>query len=117
MPNATLLSATLALLLCTGAAAAGQRTLIRAGQVIDVDNAVVLQDQAILIDSGRIVSLQAYRAGLAEGIKVLDWSAYTVSPGFMDMHTHLAGDLLNFSTEAFLKAKPEDDQLRRQQAC
>ena len=111
MPNATLLSATLALLLCTGAAAAGQRTLIRAGQVIDVDNAVVLQDQAILIDSGRIVSLQAYRAGLAEGIKVLDWSAYTVSPGFMDMHTHLAGDLLNFSTEAFLKAKPEDDVL------
>ena len=111
MPNATLLSATLALLLCSGAAAAEQRILIRAGQVIDVDNAVVLKDQAILIDSGRIVSLQAYRAGLAEGIKVLDWSAYTVSPGFMDMHTHLAGDLLNFSTEAFLKAKPEDDVL------
>ena len=116
MPTHALLPAALALLLSTASAAAvepaaGQRTLIRAGSVIDVDNGRVLGDQAILIEAGRIVSVQPYRAGLAEGAKLLDWSAYTVAPGFMDMHTHLAGDLLNFSTEAFLKARPEDDVL------
>lgn len=111
MTNITLLPAMLALLLSSTASAAGQRTLIRAGQLIDVDNAAVLKDQAILIASGRIVSVQPYRDGLAEDAELLDWRAYTVSPGFMDMHTHLAGDLLNFSTEAFLKASPEDDVL------
>ena len=111
MTNTALLSAALALLLSPAASAAEQRTLIRAGQLIDVDNAVVLQDQAILIASGRIVSVQPYRAALAEGAELLDWRAYTVAPGFMDMHTHLAGDLINITTDAFLKAKPEDDVL------
>lgn len=116
MPTYSLLSAALALLLsaasaAAGGAATGQRTLIRAGQLVDVDAGVVLSDQAIVIEAGRIISVQPYRAGLAEGAELLDWRAYTVAPGFMDMHTHLAGDLLNFTTEAFLKAKPEDDVL------
>lgn len=116
MPTCSLLSAALALLLTAtfasaDSAASGQRTLVRAGQLVDVDRGRVLADQAIVIENGRIVSVQPYRSDLAEGAKLLDWSAYTVAPGFMDMHTHLAGDLLNFSTEAFLKAKPEDDVL------
>lgn len=88
-----------------------QRILIRAGQLIDVNKGQVLKDQAILIKAGRIVSVQPYQQGLAEDAEHLDWSAYTVSPGFMDMHTHLAGDLINVTTEAFLKASPEDDVL------
>lgn len=116
MPTNALHSAALTLLLSSTAAAeatphAEQRTLIRAGRMLDVDSGVVLSDQAIVLEAGRILSVQPYRADLAEGAKLLDWSSYTVSPGFMDMHTHLAGDLLNFSTEAFLKAKPEDDVL------
>jgi imidazolonepropionase-like amidohydrolase len=101
----------LAGLLCVALPAAAGQTLVRAGRLIDVDRGVVLSDQAILIDHGRIVSVQPYRAGLADKARLLDWSAYTVSPGFMDMHTHLAGDIQNFSVEAYLKAKPEDDVL------
>lgn len=92
-------------------ACAGEQTLIRAGKLIDVDKGLVLMDQAIMVEAGRILSVQPYRAGLAGTAKPLDWSAYTVSPGFMDMHTHLAGDIQNFSVEAYLKAKPEDDVL------
>lgn len=103
--------AVLAGLLSAALPAAAEQTLVRAGKLIDVGKGVVLGDQAILIDDGRIVSVQPYRAGLADKARQLDWSAYTVSPGFMDMHTHLAGDIQNFSAEAYLKATPEDDVL------
>jgi imidazolonepropionase-like amidohydrolase len=90
---------------------AAEPAVVRAGKLIDVEKGVVLNDQAILVEAGRIVSVQPYRSGLADKARLLDWSAYTVSPGFMDMHTHLAGDILNFSVEAYLKATPEEDVL------
>jgi len=85
--------------------------LIRAGTLIDVDAGQVLRDQAVLVEGDRIVSVQPYRSGLSGGRLELDWSAYTVVPGFMDMHTHLAGDIQNYNVEAYLKATPEDDVL------
>ena len=99
-----------ALFLLTQAAHAEQ-TIVRAGKLIDVEQSMVLVDQAIVIDSGKIISVQAFDAQKYSARKIVDWSAYTVSPGFMDMHTHLAGDIQNFSVEAYLKAKPEDDVL------
>ena len=88
-----------------------ESVLIRAGTLVDVDAGQVLRDQAIVLEGDRIVSVQPYRAGLAVGARQLDWSAYTVTPGFMDMHTHLAGDIQNYNVEAYLKATPEDDVL------
>lgn len=85
--------------------------LIRAGTLVDVDAGKVLRDQAIVLEGDRIVSVQPYRTDLAVGARQLDWSAYTVAPGFMDMHTHLAGDIQNYNVEAYLKATPEDDVL------
>ena len=85
--------------------------LIRAGTLIDVDAGQVLRDQAVLVEGGRIVSVQPYRSGLADGRRELDWTAYTVAPGFMDMHTHLVGDIQNYNVEAYLKATPEQDVL------
>lgn len=87
-----------------------EAVLIRAGTLIDVDAGQVLHDQAVLVEGGRIVSVQPYRSAHA-GVRELDWSAYVVTPGFMDMHTHLAGDILNYNVEAYLKAKPEEDVL------
>jgi imidazolonepropionase-like amidohydrolase len=87
-----------------------EAVLIRAGTLIDVDAGQVLQDQAVLVEDGRIVSVQPYRSRRA-AVRELDWSAYTVAPGFMDMHTHLAGDIQNYNVEAYLKATPEDDVL------
>ena len=103
--------AVLAGLISAALPATAEQTLVRAGKLIDVDKGVVLSNQAILIEDGRIVSVLPYRAGLADKARQLDWSAYTVAPGFMDMHTHLAGDIQNYNVEAYLKAKPEDDVL------
>lgn len=86
-------------------------TIIRAGKVIDVENAVVLVDQAIVVTDGKIISVQAFDADKYSASKIIDWSAYTVSPGFMDMHTHLAGDIQNYNVDAYLKAQPQDDVL------
>jgi imidazolonepropionase-like amidohydrolase len=88
-----------------------EQSIIRAGNLIDVERGVVLSDQAIVIDNGKIISVQAFDASKYINNKIIDWSSYTVSPGYMDMHTHLAGDIQNYNVEAYLKAKPEDDVL------
>ena len=88
-----------------------EASVIRAGKLIDVDKGIVLVDQAIVIDAGKIISVQAFNAQKFAADKIIDWSAYTVSPGFIDMHTHLVGDIQNYNVEAYLKAKPEDDVL------
>jgi imidazolonepropionase-like amidohydrolase len=63
---------------------------IRAGKVIDVERGRVLNDQMIRIDGERIVAVGGYKADANAGGQWLDWSRYTVLPGLMDMHTHLA---------------------------
>lgn len=97
--------------LCISQYSFAAETVIRAGKLIDVDNAVVLNDQVIVIADGKIKSIQAYEANKYSGIKMIDWSGYTVSPGLMDMHTHLAGDIQNYNVDAYLKALPQDDVL------
>jgi len=62
---------------------------VRAGRMVDVVAGRVLQDQLIAIEDERILSVQPYTPPPA-GAPVLDWSAYTVLPGLIDAHTHLA---------------------------
>lgn len=63
---------------------------IRAGKVIDVERGRVLNDQMIRVDGERIVAVGDYKSDANAGGQWLDWSRYTVLPGLMDMHTHLA---------------------------
>lgn len=80
------LAGALALLL---ASAVNAETVdIHAGRLIDPATATVLTDQRIRIVDGRIVSVAPWRA--ADGTAAVDWSAYTVLPGLIDLHTHLA---------------------------
>lgn len=65
--------------------------LILAGHLLDVERGVLLADQVVRIDGGKVVSV-APRKGEVAGAGVLDWSAYTVVPGLMDMHTHMADE-------------------------
>jgi imidazolonepropionase-like amidohydrolase len=72
------------------AAPAGAQTLdVHAGRVIDPATAAVLADQRIRIVDGRIASVAPWRAA-ANDSAVVDWSGYTVLPGLIDLHTHLA---------------------------
>src|ERR1700722_17979675 len=64
-------------------------TAIKAGHLIDVDAAKVLDHQIILIRDNRIAAVGPSLT-IPAGADVIDLSAMTVLPGLIDCHTHLA---------------------------
>ena len=75
----------------TPVAATAQVSYVRAGKLVDPQAGKVLADQMIRIEGGKIVSVTAWKGTPKDGA-VTDWSALTVLPGLIDMHTHLADD-------------------------
>jgi imidazolonepropionase-like amidohydrolase len=85
----TFMGAALALLLATGATDGSAQTMdVRAGRLIDPGSARVLTDQRVRIVDGKIASVGPWRDG--DGPPAVDWTGYTVLPGLIDLHTHLA---------------------------
>ena len=74
---------------CWGAPAFAETSYVRAGRLIDTEKGVVLADRLIRIEDGRVAAVTPYAPPPA-GTLVTDWSGYTVLPGLIDMHTHLA---------------------------
>ena len=93
----------------TGNAVAGQATVIHAGRMVDVDAGTVLTDRAIRIEDGRIVRVEPWSASAAKDAKLIDWSQYTVLPGLMDMHTHIADEIQTKDPGLPLKSTPARD--------
>jgi imidazolonepropionase-like amidohydrolase len=61
---------------------------VRAGRLIDPDTGKVSTDQRIRIVDGKVAAVTPWSAG--EGPAVVDWSGFTVLPGLIDLHTHIA---------------------------
>jgi imidazolonepropionase-like amidohydrolase len=61
---------------------------VRAGRLVDPAGAKIFTDQRIRIVDGKIASVAAWRD--VDGPATIDWSAETVLPGLIDLHTHLA---------------------------
>ena len=61
---------------------------VHAGRLIDPALANVLTEQRIRIVDGRIAAVRPWRD--ADGAAQVDWSGFTVLPGLIDLHTHLA---------------------------
>lgn len=96
----------LALATALAAPAAAQDLLLRAGHVVDVETGDVRADQAITVRDGRIAAIAPWAGQAGEGARVIDWSAYVVVPGLMDMHTHMSEDDQSADLAAPLKATP-----------
>ena len=60
-----------------------------AGRIVDVVNGKILTGHCIAIAGEKIAAVEPCKAQ-ADNVRTLDWSAYTVLPGLMDLHTHLA---------------------------
>ena len=75
-------------MLCAAAARA-QTVDVRAGRLIDPAAGTVTTDRLIRIVDRRIVSVGPW-TGAVGGAPLVDWSAYTVLPGLIDLHTHIA---------------------------
>lgn len=79
--------AALALLL---AAPAQAGTLyVEAGRLVDVASGTALAGQCVLVEGERIARVEPC-GDTPAGAARIDWSAYTVLPGLIDLHTHLA---------------------------
>lgn len=93
------------------AAAMAEILVVRAGRLLDVEHGRYLTDQAIRIDDGRIASVSPWGAGSRGGARLIDWSAYTVMPGMIDLHTHLVGDISSADVAAPLSSSAGRDAL------
>jgi len=78
--------------------ATAQTIDVHAGRLIDPVSAKVLTDQRIHIVDGRIASVTLWNAG--DGPAGVDWSGYTVLPGLIDLHTHIADGAIESSDPA-----------------
>lgn len=82
-----------ALLLATAllgpAPAIASSLYVEAGGLLDVEKGEVRDGQCILTDGREIARVEPCGA-TPEGAERIDWSAYTVLPGLIDLHTHLA---------------------------
>ena len=72
------------------ATAPAQRTLVRAGHLLDVKTGQLLNDQTIVVTGSTIQSIAPTPSVPAQPTDtVLDLSSLTVLPGLIDVHTHL----------------------------
>jgi imidazolonepropionase-like amidohydrolase len=100
------LAAALAL---TTSPARAETVIVRAGRLLDVEAGRYLEDQAIRIDGGRVVSVGPYDAAARGDARLIDWSAHTVLPGLIDLHTHLIGDIASANiAEPLLHSAAQD---------
>jgi len=68
-------------------------TAIRAGWLVDVERGAILRDQLIVIRGDRIESVAPGSTRPPAGARLIDLSRYTVTPGLIDCHTHLIGEV------------------------
>jgi imidazolonepropionase-like amidohydrolase len=84
----TALTAALALA-CAPAPLLGKNLYIETGKLVDVAAGKVLTGQCISTVGDKIISVDS--CGVTpDGAERVDWSAYNVLPGLIDLHTHLA---------------------------
>jgi imidazolonepropionase-like amidohydrolase len=79
---------------------------IAAGQLIDGVHDRSSKNQCIEVRGDRITAVERCRK-TPKGAQRLDWSAYTVLPGLIDLHTHLADAGQSADLAAPIKTSPQ----------
>lgn len=81
--------AALALVALQAAGAAAQPVVVRAGRLLDPVAGTVTTNQTIVVENGRFTAVGS-TVDIPAGANVIDLSAFTVLPGLIDAHVHLA---------------------------
>ena len=69
----------------------GERTAIRAGRLVDVEAGEVRRDQTILTRGEQIEAVLPGSEPIPSDARSIDLTAATVTPGLIDLHSHLIG--------------------------
>ncbi len=72
--------------------AVAQTTIIHAGRLIDVPGKTPRGPSTIIVEDGRIVSVEDGHAPIPDGADLVDLTDHTVLPGLIDSHVHLTSD-------------------------
>lgn len=98
----------IALVLALAAGATHAETVyVRAGHLVDPERGVVEPARLLRVENGRVAAIMPDGAVPAEAT-LIDWSGYTVLPGLIDMHVHLAdNDETNNPAEPLLHSAME----------
>ena len=72
-----------------GVPALAQPTYVETGKLVDVEAGRVTSNQCITIDGERITAIGRC-VKPPKGATIIDWRRFTVLPGLIDLHTHLA---------------------------
>ena len=73
-----------------GASTAQAETVyVRAGHLVDPEKGTVEGARLLRVDDDRVAAITP-DGPVPAGAKLVDWSAFTVLPGLIDMHVHLA---------------------------
>lgn len=102
-----MIRAAAALLIAIAAGPAlAQTVYVRTGKLVDVKAGQLLSGQCVTVEKGRIT--QVTRCGATpRGARLIDWRRYTVLPGLIDLHTHLADAGQDADLAAPLKTSPQ----------
>lgn len=89
--NASMIRALLAATLGLAAAlpAHAETLYVRAGHLVDPEAGAVLGPRLLKVEDGRVAAVLP-DGPVPKGVKLVDWSAFTVLPGLIDCHVHLA---------------------------
>lgn len=79
---------------------------VETGRLLDVDAGSTGTGQCILVEGERIARIEPC-GDTPTGAQRVDWSAYTVLPGLIDLHTHLADTGQSADVAAPLKTSPQ----------
>ena len=79
----------LGLALLAGAPVAAQHVVLVNAHVVDVVEGRVLENAAVTLRDGQIVSIDAWGSGSTDGAEVIDLMGRYLAPGLMDAHVHV----------------------------
>jgi len=86
------LTVVLALQLITATCAYADTVVVSADRMLDVLTGRIVERPQITITDGRIASVAAQGAPVADGARHVDLPGMTLLPGLIDMHVHLTSD-------------------------
>jgi len=104
-PAVRLVSLVFSMLVLMTSIAAAQRTVIRAGRLVDVTTGQVSRDRIIIVENGHISEVRGNDGPLQPNDRLIDLSGFTVLPGLIDVHVHLGiGGSVRQNAAAILNA-------------
>src|SRR5438093_12517468 len=77
--------------LAVGARAADQTSVLKAARMFDGKSKALVQNGIVVVQGDKIVDVGS-NLSVPDGARVIDLGDATLSPGFMDAHTHLTLD-------------------------